>query len=62
MMIVMYIIAAEIYVLSVWRLLLLSHVLLLLLLYLSSLSQIAVELVQHGGGRGGLSDLCHMLG
>ena len=59
MMIVVCIITPEIYVLRVRRLLLLSHVL-LLLLNLSSLIQIAVELVQHGGG-GGLPDLWHVL-
>ena len=59
MMIVVCIITPEIYVLRVRRLLLLSHVL-LLLLNLSSLIQIAVELVKHGGG-GGLPDLRHVL-
>jgi len=54
MMIVVCIITPEIYVLRIRRLLLLSHVL-LLLLNLSSLIQIAVELVKHGGG--GLSYL-----
>ena len=60
MMIVVCIITPEIYILRARRFLLLSHVLLLLLLLnLSSLTQIAIELVQHGGG---LSDLCRMLG
>lgn len=59
MMIVVCIITPEIYVLRIRRLLLLSHVL-LLLLNLSSLIQIAVELVKHGGG-GGLSYLRHLL-
>jgi hypothetical protein len=59
MMIVVCIITTEINVLRVRRLLLLSHVL-LLLLNLSSLIQIAIELVKHGGGCG-LSDFRHML-
>ena len=56
MIIVECIITPEIYILRARRLLLLLHV---LLLNLSSLTQIAIELVQHGGG---LSDLCRMLG
>ena len=59
MMIVVRIITTEINVLRVRRLLLLSHVL-LLLLNLSSLIQIAIELVKHGGGCG-LSDIGHVL-